>query len=86
MGSRHRGYGPQVTGRGSNDMTSAEVETYYEQGAWKNAVVPGEDLGGPYPSRDEAVAAGREAARERGVDHVVRDEEGTVVDQTSVDG
>ena len=61
-----------------------EVETYYEDGRWKNAIVPGEDLGGPYDSREDAVAAGREAACERGVEHVVRDEEGTVIDQGSV--
>lgn len=60
-----------------------EVETYFENGQWKNAIVPGEDIGGPYDSRDEAVAAGAEAARERGLDHVVRDEQGTVVDETS---
>jgi hypothetical protein len=58
-----------------------EVETYFEDGKWKNAIVPGEDIGGPYDSRDEAVAAGRDAARERKVEHVVRDEQGEVVDQ-----
>jgi hypothetical protein len=61
-------------------MTSGEVETYFENGEWKNASVPGEDLGGPYSTRDEAVAAGREIAHERGVGHVVRDEHGTVVE------
>lgn len=66
-------------------MTSGEVETYFENGQWKNAVVPGEDIGGPYATRDEAVAAGREAARDRGVEHVVRDEEGSVVEQGSAE-
>jgi hypothetical protein len=66
-------------------MTSGEVETYYEDGEWRNAVVPGEDLGGPYPSQEEAVAAGRELARQRGVEHVVRDQVGTVVEQTEAD-
>jgi hypothetical protein len=61
-------------------MANGEVETYYEDGEWKNAVVPGEDIGGPYSTRDEAVAAGREAAQELGVEHVVRDEQGTVVE------
>jgi hypothetical protein len=63
-----------------------EVETYYEDGEWRNAIVPGEDIGGPYGSRDEAVASGREAARERGVEHVVRDEQGTVVEHDSLGG
>ena len=66
-------------------MTGAEVETYYEDGEWRNAIVPGEDVGGPYAGRDEAVAAGREVARERGVEHVVRDEVGTVVEQAPAD-
>jgi hypothetical protein len=66
-------------------MTSGEVETYFENGQWKNAVVPGEDIGGPYATREEAISAGRQAARERGVEHVVRDEEGSVVQQGSAE-
>jgi hypothetical protein len=66
-------------------MTSGEVETYFENGQWKNAVVPGEDIGGPYATREEAIGAGRQAARERGVEHVVRDEEGSVVQQGSAE-
>jgi hypothetical protein len=66
-------------------MTSGEVETYFENGQWKNAVVPGEDIGGPYATREEAISAGRQAARERGVEHVVRDEEGSVVEQGSAE-
>jgi hypothetical protein len=62
-------------------MTSGEVETYFENGEWRNAIVPGEDLGGPYASRQEAITAGRDAARDRGVEHVIRDEVGTVVEQ-----
>jgi hypothetical protein len=60
-----------------------DAETCYDGGEWRNAMVPGEDICGPYGSRDAAVAAGREAARERGVDHVVRDEQGTVVEESS---
>ena len=61
---------------------SGEVETYYEDGAWRNWS-EGDEIGRPHESRDEAVAEGREAASERRVEHVVRDEQATVVDRRS---
>lgn len=61
---------------------SDEVETYYENGAWRNWA-RGEDIGRPHESRSEAVAEGREAAIERRVEHVLRDEHATVVDRRS---
>jgi len=61
-------------------MTSSDVETYFEDGAWRNWVDGGQ-LGGPHPSRDDAIAEGRDAARDRGVEHVIRDEQASVVDR-----
>jgi hypothetical protein len=60
---------------------ASDIETYFENDAWWNWVQGGEQLGGPYPSQDEAVAAGREAARERNVEHVIRDEQATIVER-----
>lgn len=60
---------------------SHDVETYFESGAWRNWS-DGQDLGGPYGSREEAVAAGRRFASERRAQHIVRDEHGTVIERT----
>ena len=62
-------------------MPAGDIETYFENGEWKNWVQGGEDLGGPHASKDDAVAEGREAARERNVEHIVRDEDAAVVDR-----
>ncbi|WP_028644132.1 DUF2188 domain-containing protein [Nocardioides sp. URHA0020] len=56
------------------------IETYYADGVWRNSVGRnGPPLGGEYQSREAALADARDAARVRGVEHVVRDEVGTVV-------
>ena len=58
------------------------VETYRESVVWRNWS-EGEQIGGPHESRGEAATEGREAASERHVEHVVRDEQATVVDRRS---
>ena len=63
-------------------MSSSAVETYFEDGAWRNWADGGQ-LGGPHPSRDQAVAEGRQVARDRGVEHIIRDEQATVVGRES---
>jgi hypothetical protein len=62
------------------DVVSGEVETYYEDGSWRNWA-DGADLGTVHQHRDEAVAEGRAQAAERGVEHIVRDEQATVVER-----
>lgn len=59
-------------------MVTGEVETYYEDGAWRNWA-DGAELGSPHRERDAAIAEGRALAAERGVEHIVRDEQATVV-------
>jgi hypothetical protein len=59
-------------------MTSENIETYFEDGAWRNWV-DGEQLGPPHPDRDGAIAEARDVARDRGLEHIIRDEEATVV-------
>ena len=60
---------------------TGDVETYYENGAWRNWA-DGDELGRPHQSRDEAVAEGRQEAAVRQVGHVVRDEQATVVERS----
>jgi len=54
------------------------VETYYEDGVWRNRVVGGSPLPGVHPTREAAIEASRTEARIRGVDHVIRRSDGTV--------
>ena len=66
-------------------MTGSDVETYFEDGAWRNWADGGQ-VGGSHPDRDRAVAEGRETARDRGVEHIVRDEQASVVDREDFGG
>lgn len=57
-----------------------DIETYFEHGEWKNWDQDAEvDVGDPHATREEAVAEGRELARQRSVEHVVRDQDATIV-------
>lgn len=60
---------------------TGEVETYYEDGAWRNWS-DGDDIGRPHESRQDAVAEGRRAAADRRAEHIVRDERATIVERT----
>lgn len=54
-------------------MADDDVRTVPRDGAWLNEVL-GHAVGGSYATLEEAVAAGREEARRRGVAHRVDDE------------
>ncbi len=54
-------------------MTDEDVHTVPRDGAWLNEVL-GHVVGGSYATLEEALAAGREEARRRGVGHRVDDE------------
>jgi hypothetical protein len=63
-------------------MPAGDIETYFEKGQWKNWVQDAkEDIGEPHASKEEAVAEGREAAQQRGVEHIIRDEDAAVEDR-----
>ena len=60
--------------------TSDIIETYFENGQWKNWDQAGRsEVGSSHTSRDDAVSEGRELAQERNAEHVVRDEDATIV-------
>lgn len=62
-------------------MVGEPIETYCEGGRWQNSVGRGGPLRGEYPTREAAVEAGRDEARVRGVQHVIRDADGDVVER-----
>ncbi|MET9633496.1 DUF2188 domain-containing protein [Lentzea sp. NPDC006480] len=55
-----------------------DVETYYENGTWKNKVEGNSQASSTHDTKADAVAKGREMAIERGVEHVIRNMDGTI--------
>ncbi|WP_243061098.1 DUF2188 domain-containing protein [Nocardioides sp. SR21] len=48
---------------------------------WRNSVGPRGPVTGEFPTREAALEAGRDEARVRGVQHVVRDLDGTAIER-----
>ena len=59
-------------------MPKGDVETFHEDGKWHNRIDGGDRLNGPYSTRKEAVAAGREEAERRKVEHITHNVDGTI--------
>ena len=64
-------------------MPEGDIETYHADGRWKNRVEALDDLPGSYDTKDEAVQVGRDEARERRVEHIVRNLDGTIAERSS---
>lgn len=63
-------------------MPKGDVETVFADGAWTNHVEGESAIGASYQTKEHAIDAGRELARQRNVQHVIRDQEGIVGDGT----
>ena len=63
-----------------------DVETYHENGQWKNKVEGNAQASSTHDVKDEAVAKGREMAKERGVEHVIKNLDGTIGEKNSYGG
>jgi hypothetical protein len=59
-------------------MTSGAIETFFRDGRWRNSIQTVRVLAMEYDTREEAVAAGRQLAREARVEHIVRNADGTI--------
>ncbi|GAA4366126.1 DUF2188 domain-containing protein [Nocardioides caricicola] len=57
------------------------IETYCEEGRWRNSVGLHGPVTGEFGTREAALEAGRDEARVRGVLHIVRDLEGKAVER-----
>jgi hypothetical protein len=60
-----------------------DVETFHQDGAWRNRVEGSGTTALSFPSRAEAAEVGRAEAEETHTTHVVRDENGREVARTS---
>ena len=69
----------------ATNMPKGDVETYFENGRWKNKVQGNSRASNVHETRTAAVSAGREMARRRKVGHIVRNEGDTVQEHTRDD-
>jgi len=65
-------------------MAQGQIEAYYEDGHWKNKR-EGADraFGAGYGTKEEAVAAGRDAAQVAKVEHVIKNQDGRIGEKFS---
>jgi hypothetical protein len=64
-------------------MPEGDVETYHSDGRWRNRIIGHDDLPGEHPTREAAAAEGRDEARQRKVEHIVRRLDGTFGERNS---
>jgi len=65
-------------------MPTGDVETYHREGAWHNRIEgTGVTVPASYATKHEAVEAGREMARQRKVEHIIRNENGQIGERNS---
>lgn len=66
----------------STTLPKGDVETYFENGRWKNKVQGNTRASNIHETRAAAVSAGREMARKRKVGHIIKNKNGTVQELT----
>lgn len=59
------------------------VETYYEDGSWKNKVGGNTRASNTADTKAEAQSKGREMAKDRGAEHVIKNMDGTIGQRNS---
>lgn len=64
-------------------MSKGDIETYHQDGQWKNRVQGNQRASGVYGTKAQAQAAGRDMAKQRGVEHVVKRMDGTIGEKNS---
>ncbi|GAB4076369.1 DUF2188 domain-containing protein [Nostocoides australiense] len=74
--------------RAANDaeevnMSKGDIETYHEDGQWKNRAQGNSRASNFHDTKAAAQEAGREMARDRGVEHVIKKMDGTIGEKNS---
>ena len=59
-------------------MAKGDIETYYEDGSWKNRPQGNDRASNVHRTKAEAESTGRGMARDRGVEHVVKNKDGRI--------
>ena len=64
-------------------MAKGDIETYHEDGQWKNRPQGNQRASNTHSTKAEAQAAGRDMAINRGVEHVIKKMDGTIGDKNT---
>lgn len=64
-------------------MAQGDIETYHEDGTWKNKREGTDRAFGTGGTKEEAIQAGREAAQKDGVEHVIKNLDGKIGEKNS---
>lgn len=64
-------------------MVKGDIETYFEDGVWKNRPQGNERASNTAPRKSEAQQKGREMAKDRKVEHVIKKKDGTIGQRNS---
>lgn len=59
------------------------VETFDKSDAWHNRIEGGDVVGGSFATKADAVTAGRDLARDRQVELIIRNENGQIAERNS---
>lgn len=59
-------------------MAEGDIETYFQDGQWKNRPQGQGRASNTHETKSKAESVGREMARDRGVEHVIKKKDGTV--------
>jgi hypothetical protein len=63
---------------GRTAMAQGDIETYYEDGQWKNRPEGNQRASSSHDTKTDAQARGREMAIDGGVEHVIKKADGTI--------
>lgn len=64
-------------------MATGDIETYYEQGHWKNKVEGSGQAAHVHSTKAQAETRGRQMAMNRKVEHVIKRQDGTIGEKNS---
>lgn len=64
-------------------MAEGDIDTYHEGGQWKNKTEGKGRAASTHDTKAEAQAAGRDMAKSRGVEHVIKRMDGTIGEKNS---
>lgn len=67
-------------------MAKGDIETYYEDGQWKNRPQGNDHASNTHDNKSDAQSTGRDMARERKVEHVIKKKDGTIGERNSYGG
>lgn len=59
-------------------MAKGDIETYFEDGVWKNKAQGNQKASNTAETKAAAQAKGREMAIDRGVEHFIKKQDGTI--------